>query len=64
MGPAIVIITPHLTPTLIPAHLGKDILPLELGITPHSVGHFNHLLPIFGFITVMIEVEMVAKLFG
>jgi len=64
MGLAIVVITSCLAPALVPAHLGKDMLPLELGITPYLVGHFDHLLPVFGFIAVMIEVEMVAKLFG
>ena len=64
IGPAIVIITPRFVSTLVPAYLGKDILPLELGVILYLIGYFNHFFPIFGFITVIIEIKIVAKLFG
>jgi len=64
MGPAIIVITPYLAPALVPAYFGKNILPLELGITLYLVGYFDYFFPVFGFIAIMIEVEMVVKLFG
>ena len=64
IGSTIIIITLRFASALVPAYLGKNIFPLKLGVILYPVGYFNHLLPIFGFIAVIIKIEIVAKLFG
>jgi len=64
IGFVIVVITLCFTFTLVSAYFGKNMLSLELGITLYLIGYFNYFFPIFGFIIIIIKVEMVAKLFG
>jgi len=40
------------------------MLPLELGVILYPVSYFNYFFPIFGFITVIIEIKIIAKLFS
>jgi len=64
MGFVIIIITLYFAPALIPAYFGKNMLLLKLGVILYLVGYFNYFFSIFRFITVIIEIKIVTKLFS
>ena len=64
IGFVIVVITFCFVPALVSVYFGKDILPLELGVILYLIGYFDYFFPIFGFITIIIKIEMVTKFFS